>query len=221
MVTWTELVVDFALDKRLEMLVNVAEFMGSRWQHCAALMRLCGFQQLIQIKCFSGDWSCQPCGELSSWKKGVPSGHILFDDAFAAKHLFHFGNVFPCWPNISHAASADDRIWGRGKWDFYSVEGHMLRERKHMPLFLFAMNLFSFESKRVAHGRLPVDLLHTQWWLSAKQWGTEIDMLLRLVHIHPSITQSHLGRLVLPASADMRPMLTKTENPECRQWISN
>lgn len=154
----------------------------------------------------------------------MPSDHRLFDNTYAAKHLFHFGNVLPCHPNISHSVHAAaitavcvslnmrERKVREGQ--FCSVEGHVLRERKHMsPFFFFLWNFC--EQKGSTHRRLAVDLLHTQWWLSAKQWVTEIDMLLqRLVHIHP-LHQSHLGRLVLPRSASP---LVRIQSG-CFSWI--
>lgn len=87
------------------------------------------------------------------------------------------------------------------------------REETHVSFFFFLWNFC--EQKGSTHRRLAVDLLHTQWWLSAKQWVTEIDMLLqRLVHIHP-LHQSHLGRLVLPRSASP---LVRIQSG-CFSWI--
>ena len=107
-------------------------------------------QQCIQIKCFSKD--CKPFLSYRRKKKkiGVPSDHRRLDNTNAAKHLFHFGNELPCHPNISHsactsAASCIEKNMRQrkvGDEQFHSVEGHVLRGRKHMPLFCLSVNPF-------------------------------------------------------------------------------
>lgn len=84
------------------------------------------------------------------------------------------------------------------------------------PPFFYSMNPFSFVSKRLAHTGdcLLTCYIHSDDWVP-NNGGTEIDMLLhRLVHIHPS-HQSHLGRLLLPASAFL---LVRIQSG-CCSWI--
>lgn len=123
--------------------------MGSRWQHCLVLI------------CFTATHSNQlflqglmlPAPYYK--KKGVPSDHRLFD-SISCQAFIPFWKCVAMTPkqfpfNLScNYRSMCITETERGKWkggQFYSVEGHVLRVRKHMSHF-FPMNPFSFVSKR-------------------------------------------------------------------------
>lgn len=112
----------------------------------------------------------------------------------------HDTQTFPILRLLQLPDCAYSSIWG-GRVEeaqFCSVEEHVLSVRKHMLPFFPHDSFFLLWAKGQRTRETSSDLLHTQWWLSAQQWVTEIDMFSQcLPHIHLS-QQSHLGRLVLP-----------------------
>ena len=171
--------------------------MGSRWWHCLALMCFAAAAHSNQVL-LKGP--ALPALVLRG--RGVPCSATSYLTTHMLPSIYYSTLYCQCCPNISHSVHAAervyDRIWGRGKSETGSVTQwkDTCWERKHMPPFFFC------EPTGSTHRRPTVGLLHTQRWLSSKQWPTEIDVLLRqrLVHIHPSLRQSHLGRLVLPGA---------------------
>lgn len=154
-------------------------------------------------------------------KKGVPSDHRLFDN-ISCQAFIPFWKCVAMTPKhfpfcvCCNYRSTRITEYERGKWK----RGSFTRKttcwgRGNTAPFFRIKSFFLLWAKGQHTLETSCYLLHTQWRLSAKQWVTEIDMLLQwLLHIHPS-HQSHLGRLVLPGV----PFLLVWIHSGCFSWI--
>ena len=83
-----------------------------------------------------------------------------------------------------------------GDEQFHSVEGHVLRGRKHLPLFFLSVNpFFSFVSRRAAHTHTHTHTQETVCWLATDTVMTECQTMgdwnrhvVATAGPHPSIT---------------------------------
>lgn len=106
--------------------------------------------QLIQIKCFSEGLTLPAL--LSTQKKechratDYVTTHMLPSIYSILEMCCHATQTFPILRVLQPSFIEYERERKVGEGQIYSVEGHVLRERKHMPPFFFFMNPFSFVS---------------------------------------------------------------------------